>query len=392
MVVERLHFGDAALNYNAISAAEHVVRYHSVRELCRGKRVLDVSCGEGYGSALLAKWGAAQVVGIDVSSEAVTVAEQVFARPNIQFVQGDACQLTDVLGDIPGFDLIVSFETIEHVRDVPGLLAGIKQYSAAGGTIVISCPNDHVEEEDNPYHLRSYTFDEFRETTTAILGPASGWLLGTPAHGQLLYPAGDTRMENGDDSRMMLLTECNGLPHAAVIPAQPNIAPSAANCKFYVGYWGNSVSIDAVVSPQSFLAFAEPWRAIAYFKQQREQLIADRQALFLTKADVDRQLADLRIVKADVDRQLADLRHRALVQARAARRQLDQGAELERTKSELKRLSEELEQWRAVQKSRTYRITQAYYRTYSLPMIGPVLERFRRVAGAILRKIHGTFG
>jgi len=55
---ERLHFTDSASGYNAMSAAEHMVRYHSVASLCRGKRVLDVACGEGYGSSLLAKWGA----------------------------------------------------------------------------------------------------------------------------------------------------------------------------------------------------------------------------------------------------------------------------------------------------------------------------------------------
>ena len=145
MADERLHFTDRMSSYNAMYAAEHVVRYYCVSGLCRGKRVLDVACGEGYGSSLLATWGAAEVVGVDVSAEAIDAARQVFAKPNIKFLQGDACRLNDVLGDVREFDLIVSFETMEHVEDVPALLSGILRYLAKGGAIVITCPNDHVE-------------------------------------------------------------------------------------------------------------------------------------------------------------------------------------------------------------------------------------------------------
>ena len=72
MTVERLHLAPGAMDYNSMLAAEHVVRYAFAAALCRGRRVLDVACGEGYGSAMLAAAGAAQVVGVDISQEAVS--------------------------------------------------------------------------------------------------------------------------------------------------------------------------------------------------------------------------------------------------------------------------------------------------------------------------------
>lgn len=374
MADERLHFTTQNSSYNAMSAAEHVVRYHCLRQLCRGKRVLDVACGEGYGSALLAAWGAAEVVGVDISADGIAVAQQMFARPNTRFLQGDACRLQEVLGEAPAFDLIVSFETIEHVPDVPALLAGICRYRAEHGTIVISCPNDHVEEVANPYHMRLYTFDEFRSATTAVLGPASGWLLGTPALGQILYSPGDAAMENDSDRSMALITECRDLANAAVLPAQQNMAPAAGTCRFYLGFWGSPIEMGTVVSPQSFPASTEAWRAVAWFKQQ-DAVLNDR-------------LDDLRIAKGEVDRQLADIRRRLVRQARRAPELLaEAGTDLAEIAEDL-RMRAELEQWQQFQQSRTYRLMQAYVRSYSLPVAGPVLRRLRRIAGTAARSVR----
>src|SRR5215472_8753793 len=99
MALERYHFdsSDGRSSYNAYFAAEHLVRYHALRELVAGKRVLDVACGEGYGSYLLATWGAARVVGVDIAPDAIEVARRIFPHHNISYVLGDACNLSKVL-------------------------------------------------------------------------------------------------------------------------------------------------------------------------------------------------------------------------------------------------------------------------------------------------------
>ncbi|WP_153070309.1 class I SAM-dependent methyltransferase, partial [Escherichia coli] len=91
-------------------AFEHLHRYHFASRFCQGKRVLDVACGEGYGSRILSN-AASSVVGVDISAEAVAHAQGKYARGSLEFVEASAASLP--LPD-DSFDVVVSFETIEH--------------------------------------------------------------------------------------------------------------------------------------------------------------------------------------------------------------------------------------------------------------------------------------
>ncbi|MEO7916253.1 MAG: class I SAM-dependent methyltransferase, partial [Dokdonella sp.] len=100
---------------------EHWHRYAFARSFCAGKRVLDAACGEGYGSNLLADV-AAEVVGVDLSEQAIKHARARYGtRQNLRFESADATALPD-LGE--RFDIIVSFETLEHLQAQEALLAG----------------------------------------------------------------------------------------------------------------------------------------------------------------------------------------------------------------------------------------------------------------------------
>ena len=94
---------------------EHVYRYAFASRFVAGKRVLDIACGEGYGAAALQKAGASHVIGVDVSGDACVHALKRYgldARPG----SGEQIPLAD-----DSVDVVVSFETIEHVRN-PGRL------------------------------------------------------------------------------------------------------------------------------------------------------------------------------------------------------------------------------------------------------------------------------
>ena len=94
--------------------AEHWHRYHFVLPMLTGKNVLDVASGEGYGSALMATT-AATVSGVDVSPEAVAHARAAYTtRQNLTFTEGSCAKLP--FGD-GTFDVVVSFETIEHILE-----------------------------------------------------------------------------------------------------------------------------------------------------------------------------------------------------------------------------------------------------------------------------------
>jgi ubiquinone/menaquinone biosynthesis C-methylase UbiE len=140
---------------------EHWHRYHFVLPWVTGRDVLDVACGAGYGSALLAS-RAASVVGADISAEAVRHARGAYAAlGNLRFHEADCAALpfTDA-----AFDIVVSFETIEHVVAQAAFLDEVRRVLKPGGFVVLSCPNK-VEYTDkrgvvNEFHVRELTRDE----------------------------------------------------------------------------------------------------------------------------------------------------------------------------------------------------------------------------------------
>src|SRR5207249_9324746 len=99
------------------------------------KRVLDIACGEGYGSAALARAGAASVVGVDISAEACEHARRKYG---VDARVGRADRIPLPAGSI---DVIVSFETIEHVERPESFLNECVRVLAPGGALILSTPN-----------------------------------------------------------------------------------------------------------------------------------------------------------------------------------------------------------------------------------------------------------
>jgi SAM-dependent methyltransferase len=148
---------------------EHIARYHFARRLARHKRVLDIACGHGYGSAELAQV-AESVVGVDVSEEAVEAAALAYQAPNLRFQVGPAQSLPFEDG---GFQLITAFEVIEHLEDWDRLLAEARRLLAPGGQFIVSTPNRLYYEETrrqsgpNPFHVHEFEFAEFEGALAA---------------------------------------------------------------------------------------------------------------------------------------------------------------------------------------------------------------------------------
>ncbi len=131
---------------------EHVHRYAIGTRLAAGKRVLDVACGEGYGANLLART-ASTVVGIDLDEATIEHANRKYRRQNLQFLVGSCEELPFESRSI---DLVVSFETIEHVQEQEQFLNEIKRVLIASGLLIISSPNkkeySDVNGAKNPFH------------------------------------------------------------------------------------------------------------------------------------------------------------------------------------------------------------------------------------------------
>lgn len=150
-------------------ATEHWHRYAFARALAPGRRVLDAACGEGYGSALLARAGA-DVLGLDIGEDAVAHARARYdGIAGLRFEQADATAL-DAYPDA-SFDLVVSFETLEHVHAQERLLDGFARLLAPGGLLLVSTPDRHtytdLTGEVNPHHVRELYRDEFEALLAA---------------------------------------------------------------------------------------------------------------------------------------------------------------------------------------------------------------------------------
>jgi SAM-dependent methyltransferase len=144
--------------------AEHIGRYRFAADSVRGKRVLDVACGSGYGCAILAGT-AAEVVGVDISPEAVAHAASRYASlKNVRFACGDARR---VPVEDERFDVVTSFETIEHLpaAGIDEYLGELHRVLAPGGRAFVSTPDrDSYSlggDTGNPFHLHEFTRDEF---------------------------------------------------------------------------------------------------------------------------------------------------------------------------------------------------------------------------------------
>jgi ubiquinone/menaquinone biosynthesis C-methylase UbiE len=115
---------------------EHFHRYFLARDLCRGKVVLDIASGEGYGSALLSQV-ARSVIGVEFSSDVVAHASAAYARPNLRFVVGDARAIPLQTASV---DIVESFETIEHIYEQEDFLSEARRVLRPGGILVMSTP------------------------------------------------------------------------------------------------------------------------------------------------------------------------------------------------------------------------------------------------------------
>jgi 2-polyprenyl-3-methyl-5-hydroxy-6-metoxy-1,4-benzoquinol methylase len=137
---------------------EHLARYWWAAQLAVGRAVLDAGCGVGYGSAILARAGATEVVGVDLSAKAVEAA--IAAAPtDAHFVTGDVHALPF---DDSRFELVVCFEVIEHVERQDEVIVELARVLAPGGVLALSSPNRDVYPSGNPHHIHEYVPEELR--------------------------------------------------------------------------------------------------------------------------------------------------------------------------------------------------------------------------------------
>ena len=169
----------------------HLAVYEWIGARVTGLRVIDMACGEGYGSEVLSR-SAATVVGVDANPEAHEHARRRYVRQNLRFeralvetygspkgAQGPGMFAASELGAVRAlegakrpdscFDAVVFLQTIEHLRDPAAVLERFAAILAPGGVVYVSTPNvltlapPGAVKSDNPWHLREYRAAEFEQ-------------------------------------------------------------------------------------------------------------------------------------------------------------------------------------------------------------------------------------
>lgn len=158
--------------YNEVSPwwGEHVHRYkEAIKHIKASDRILDLACGNGYGSSLLANSTENIVVGGDIDSNSIKECTSRFKRKNLEFNQMDGTKI-DYEDDY--FDVVISFETIEHTKDYFNMLGEFKRVLKKDGLLILSTPNRLITSPNgiiiNPFHTQEWSLIELTDVLNKI--------------------------------------------------------------------------------------------------------------------------------------------------------------------------------------------------------------------------------
>ncbi len=152
--------------FDAQRRSFHLERYHLARTYVEGRDVLDLACGTGYGSAILAE-AARSVTGVDFSSDAVAYARKKYASGKVRFEVGFA-ELTTLVP--ASFDAVVSFETLEHLISPEKGIAEYRRLMRPDAMLIASVPNNWGY---TSHHFVDFNYGLLREMIGAAFGEAS---------------------------------------------------------------------------------------------------------------------------------------------------------------------------------------------------------------------------
>jgi GT2 family glycosyltransferase/SAM-dependent methyltransferase/glycosyltransferase involved in cell wall biosynthesis len=350
---------------------EHLHRYAWAAPLCRGQAVLDIACGEGYGSLLLAR-EAATVVGADVSRQAVDHARHKYAgQRNLSFVVADATAIPLTSASV---DRIVSFETLEHLADQEGMLNEFRRVLKPDGLLILSSPNRPVYgrllDKPNEFHVKELDHAELHDLLRSRFA-AVQYVDQRLAAGSALLPRG-MRAENyeafadtGSDFERRSAQLDDPVYFVAVCAAResllPHLGPSFAVSEtddpiehhVEVAAWAKRLDAELNQRIEENVRWARELEAELHTERANRAGATDQAAALRSRLDAARsEIESEQIARRRLAQETARLENEL---AHSARRAADLGDELAESRRHVADLEGELDRMRA---SRVWRITK----------------------------------
>jgi ubiquinone/menaquinone biosynthesis C-methylase UbiE len=161
----------------------HMAMYGYFLGYVRGKKTLEVGFGEGYGTDFLAK-EALEITAIDMSQDLVDHARAKYPKKNVWFMRGDATQFP--FHD-ESFDVVVSSQVLEHVKDYQKFLREARRVLRPGGTALFATPNRKAMIDGvNPYHFKEFSAAELMAALNRVFDKVEVTaLFGSPRYMEL---------------------------------------------------------------------------------------------------------------------------------------------------------------------------------------------------------------
>jgi SAM-dependent methyltransferase len=274
---ERFDPSDAA---GTLIDSEHRARYHFGAQVVAGKAVLDASCGVGYGIEILSRAGAAAVTGVDLDPEAISEARSRFGKYAAALVEADLRELP--LED-DSFDVVVSFETIEHMEEPERGLAELRRVLRPDGVLVISSPNPDAYVGGNEHHIHEFRPEELEKAVGRLFKNVASfrqdaWL------GSSIRDASDG---DGDQEVLRTATGEEEPPYGIVVASDRGLPDVhgvvTVGDTFDVRWWSEQVASNQ----------AETLRAVEREQNARRELVDTSKALL----EANRELAQIPVLE-----------------------------------------------------------------------------------------------
>ena len=270
--------------------AEHWHRYVFAARHVTGLDVLDIACGEGYGSAMLA--GAAKsVTGVDIDPPTVENARRKYSSPRLRFEVGSVSRIP--LPDT-SFDCVVSFETLEHLAQQEEMLAEFRRVLRPDGFIVISTPNK-VEYSDkrnfhNEFHIRELYESQFRDLIGRHFG-AQRWYGQRLLFNSAIWPLGSAAGSEKVKAEWITVDErASTLPDpiyfVAIAARSSDRLPATASLATLLADPEDSIY-------REYEATVARSRALEQIVADRERIVVERDAQIASRNDYQRQMERL---------------------------------------------------------------------------------------------------